>query len=282
MIPPHILGGAVQLARAAGGNESRLKNERDMSHEWMHHVTHIGGTEQPVCVEGSYAPAVRDLRDMSHPHIIGGAVRLACVPGMNESCHMHECVMSHPWEVRLAFLAGVCMIEYVTHIDESCHTYEWLMSHEWMRHVAYIGGVVRLACVAGTYAPALSDACSPCPQVRVTWLIHMCDITHSHVWHHSFICVTWLIHMCDMTHSYVWHVPFICVTWLMHACDMTHSYVWHDSFMCVTWLIHMCNTTHPYVWHSYVYTSCYKDIYIHMLFKIRTRTLPMGFTISTK
>jgi len=22
---------------------------------------------------------------------------------------------------------------------------------------------------------------------------------------HSFTCVTWLIHMCDMTHSYVWH-----------------------------------------------------------------------------
>jgi len=25
------------------------------------------------------------------------------------------------------------------------------------------------------------------------------------VWHDSFICVTWLIHMCDMTHSDVWH-----------------------------------------------------------------------------
>jgi len=63
----------------------------------------------------------------------------------------------------------------------------------------------------------------------VTWLIHMCDMTHSYVWHDSFICVTWLIHMCDKTHSYVWHDSFICVTWLIHMCDMTHSYVWHDS-----------------------------------------------------
>jgi len=60
----------------------------------------------------------------------------------------------------------------------------------------------------------------------------------------SFICVTWLIHMCDMTHSYVWHVIHDNV---IH--DMTHSYVWHDSFICVTWLIHMCDMTHSYVWH---------------------------------
>jgi len=35
-----------------------------------------------------------------------------------------------------------------------------------------------------------------CPQG-----IHMCDMTHSSVWHDSFICVTWLIYMGDMTHS---------------------------------------------------------------------------------
>jgi len=70
----------------------------------------------------------------------------------------------------------------------------------------------------------------------VTWLIHMCDVTHSYVWRDSFICVTWLIHRCDMTHSCVWHDSFIGVTWLIHMCDVTHSYVWRDSFICVTWL----------------------------------------------
>jgi len=41
----------------------------------------------------------------------------------------------------------------------------------------------------------------------------MCDLTHSYVWHDSFICVTWLIHMGH--HS--------CRTWLIHT--------WHDSFI---------------------------------------------------
>jgi len=86
--------------------------------------------------------------------------------------------------------------------------------------------------------------------IRVTGLIHMCDRTHSYVWHDSFVCVTWLIHTCGMTHSYVWRNSFVCVTWLIHMCGMTHSYVWRDSFVCVTWLIHMCGMTHSYVWHD--------------------------------
>jgi len=102
----------------------------------------------------------------------------------------------------------------------------------------------------------------------VTWLIYMCDMTHSYVWHDSFICVTWLIHMCDMTHSYVWHdscnalsasntiaIWFLRVTWLFHMCWWTHSYVWHDSLI---WLIYMWNASFTYdMSHSYIpYSFC--------------------------
>ena len=83
----------------------------------------------------------------------------------------------------------------------------------------------------------------------VTWLIHMCDMTHSHVWHDSFTYVTWLIHTCDVTHPRVWHDSFTCVAWLIHMRDVTHSHVWRDPFTCVTWLIHMCDMTHSHVWH---------------------------------
>jgi len=89
-----------------------------------------------------------------------------------------------------------------------------------------------------------------CVCMRITWLIHMCDMTYSHVRHDSFTCVTWLIHMCDMTYSHVWHDSFTCVTWRIHMCDMTHSHVWHDLFTCVTWLIHMCDMTLSHVRHD--------------------------------
>jgi len=107
--------------------------------------------------------------------------------------------------------------------------------------------------------------------VPVTWIVYVCDMTLSYVWHDSFICATRLIHMCDMTHSYVWHDSFmrliealcfpvgkcdmtlwILMKWLFHMCDRTHSYVWQDSFICVTWPIHMCDVTHSYVWHHSV------------------------------
>jgi len=38
------------------------------------------------------------------------------------------------------------------------------------------------------------------------------------MWHDSFICATWLIHMCDMTHSYVWHDSLVIenVSFIIH------------------------------------------------------------------
>jgi len=83
--------------------------------------------------------------------------------------------------------------------------------------------------------------------IRVTWPIHMCHMTHSYVWHDSFTCVAWIVYMCDMTHSYLRYDPSISV----HVYDMTHSYV-------VTWLMHVCDmtrsctcdTTLSHVWHN--------------------------------
>jgi len=102
-----------------------------------------------------------------------------------------------------------------------------------------------------------------------SWLIHVCDMTHSYEWHDSFICVTWLIpmwhdgmcaqhrHSCmrDMTHSYAWHDSFtqylrspkalLKISYMWHdsfMCVMTHSYVWHDSLVCVVWFVHPVHT----------------------------------------
>jgi len=77
----------------------------------------------------------------------------------------------------------------------------------------------------------------------VLWLIFILNMTHSYVWHASFICVHWLIHMCDKcarTHSQVRHVcnerdSFMMCDHASFICEtMTHSYVW-------PWLVHICD-----------------------------------------
>jgi len=63
----------------------------------------------------------------------------------------------------------------------------------------------------------------------------------------EYMCVTWLLHICDITSSYMWHDSFIYVTWRIPLCNTTGSYVWHDSSICVTWRIHMCYATHSHM-----------------------------------
>jgi len=112
----------------------------------------------------------------------------------------------------------------------------------------------------------------------------------------SFICVTWIIQLCDVTHSYVWHDYVICVTWLACVCvcvcvcralqhaatchlrDTTHFYAQHEAgndrvdnsldmahthelppktrwrentiLVRVMGIIHVCNMTHSCVLHD--------------------------------
>jgi len=121
----------------------------------------------------------------------------------------------------------------------------------------------------------------------------LCDMTHSYVWHDSFICVTWLIHTCNMTPSYVWHDSFSaslgqsltrpfharltfsgphapaaagvlydmnhsCMTWLVHmsttnSCVTWLIHVWHDSLKCD--MTHSCVTWLIRVWNDSFYDS---------------------------
>ena len=115
-------------------------------------------------------------------------------------------------------------ILHVTHIWMShgllCHIYEWIMvsdlshtqmSHGLSIHIFKICLIHKWVMVSHVAYLNKSLVCPNPIAISVTWLIHMCDTTHSYMRHDLFICFSWLIHTCDMTHSYVWHDSFICV-----------------------------------------------------------------------
>jgi len=150
-------------------------------------------------------------------------------------------VMSHIWVRRVwhdAFICapgGVMSHIWVRHVSGAewvslCLTYEWVMSHIWRSQVSPMGSpnlVFRMPHSCLRYRQRLMyirDAF-----LCETWLKR--DMTPSHMWHNSFICVTWRIYMRDTTHSYVWHTACICVPWLTHICDTTHALVWQDTFI---------------------------------------------------
>jgi len=165
---------------------------------------------------------------------------------VNESCLTYEWVMSHTWMSQSCHMYGWVTLpvsqesahgpQKIYTMNESCHAYEWVTSHIWMSlwmsHVTH-----------------MNASCHAC-------------VLHIHVWHDAFICVTWLIHMCDVTHSYVRHDSLIYIT---HTCDKTHSYEWHDSFIRETWLIHtwrdsfICATwlTNTWLIHTWDMTHSY-------------------------
>jgi len=155
----------------------------------------------------------------------------------------------------------------------------------------------------------------------VTWLTHICDITRSYVTCIKYRSTTCLLgFVCDMTHSNMWHDSFILVTWLtyvrhdplryvkrlthiwdkthscvtcpkcrsttcklfFHTCDMAHSYIWHDSFVQYTthsyiWrdsvicdMTHSCSTWLIQTWHSISIYYMWHDSFVFVTWLIRT------------
>ena len=94
---------------------------------------------------------------------------------MNESEHLCEGVMSRVWMSQVTCMneSGHYMNESCHYMNESCHTYDWV-----------------------TQDSALLGLVKPSP----VWLIHICDMTHSCMWHDSFWVTkdyAWSVVLCD-------------------------------------------------------------------------------------
>jgi len=76
----------------------------------------------------------------------------------------------------------------------------------------------------------------------------MCDVTHSYVWHDSFICVTWLIRMCDATHSYICDTTHVTQT-SCHTHERVTSHIKRSHGTGLNnHVTHMNESCHTYEW----------------------------------
>ena len=116
--------------------------------------------------------------------------------------------------------------------------------------------------------------------IRVIWLIHMCDVNHSCIWHDSTRSYVWrdFLFVCGRTYdSYVRWDLFICVTGLFHMCDVPilvrmRGEIYFLRFFLMCGVAHMCSETLPDVWqdsfisvmwhYSLVWVTRFIEIYV--------------------
>jgi len=126
----------------------------------------------------------------------------------------------------------------------------------------------------------------------VTRFMHMCDMTHSHVWHGSFItdmsqkwrtervCVCACVsrdvwgtsrQVSHDSHEYVWHDSHSFVWHDSHSCIWhdSHSYVWHDSIN-HSIIARVYSYDYSRVWHEYWYVWGVTHIYIGLCCRIES------------
>ena len=142
-------------------------------------------------------------------------VPFVCVTRFVHVFHVNFSYAWHGWFTYVTWFIH-CTLRIVLLVQLLCAflhsgTWTWLLpSHIWTNHVTRTNGSVAIASALIAFAIAIvSVAIATDPFVRMTWFLHMCNVSRSYAWRDSFICVTWLIHVCDMTHSYVWRGWFI-------------------------------------------------------------------------
>jgi len=160
-----------------------------------------------------WATRLIHLCDMTHY----ASVTLSC-------SHMQRChtfCVSHDLLICTAWLNHMCAMShlYVRHDSifncfSRSHTPK--TSHVWMSNVTCKSNHCHVVC---TWHGS---------SIRVARPIHMCGTTHLCLQNDSFICTEWLIYICGMAHSSVWHHSLSDC----HSLTQPHAALLHP--LCVT------------------------------------------------
>ena len=145
---------------------------------------------------------------------------------INTSCSTHEWVISHTWMSHITYklhllrvelvnfeLARRTLVAAVGDLDDNLAFFLALERQKKLRRslksqIYSRVQIVRCSCT--------QYSCCDTTMVR---LIYVCDMSHSCVWHVSFMYVTW-------------HVSFMCLTcvvWLIHIWYVTHTWISHAT-----------------------------------------------------
>jgi len=197
---------------------------------------------------------------------------------MTHSYVCHDSFTCVPWLIHMSAMTPsyVCMthsyIQRHSAAAPAVSASHCAMMHSYIWHDLFTR-VTRPYCHDSSYLwtthlYACQDSCSQClPHPHfllraVPLLIHTCTMTHSHVYHDSFVPVPWLTYnglryyaeapalfpfYCAMNYSYVCHDSFICVhdslirtSWVRSCTRSLCLLLCHVAIMCVLGLIHMC------------------------------------------
>jgi len=148
--------------------------------------------------------------DMTHSRVGNDSSMLGCYSPLSAGVCVCLCVCVY-----------VCLCVCV-HLYVGYNTFTSYVGHD-----SFTRGKWLMRESFPTYEWVMLDYTSALP-------IHVWDMTHSYLWHDSFICETWLTHTWDMTHTHMGYDSFIHVTWLIHTCDR------HKSPLPVIFVVHLC------------------------------------------
>ena len=164
---------------------------------------------------------------------------------MNESCLIHQCVMSY---IRITQMSDTFMSVYVRHVNKSCHIHEWEWrdSCEWvtsytsMRHAIYVNESCHIHPWVMSYIwmSHLTYMNASCSYTNESCHIHKYVMSHimneSYHIHQCVMSYIWMSHVTyinESCHTYEWVVPRTCMCDVIYMNDLCHIILWRSCVM---------------------------------------------------